>query len=450
MGVGGRARRNRTQPYADSRDLGLSNRGNYPDASVASRHAFASPVSIANNSPHLIYWLAKKMDDFLGIKSTKKHAGKAEKHAVDPNLQPWVEKYRPKTIDDVSAQEHIVAVLSKTLTSTNLQHMLFYGPPGTGKTSTILALSRQLFGPDYRSRVLELNASDERGISIVREKIKNFARQTPRATGVASDGKVYPCPPYKIIILDEADSMTQDAQAALRRIMETYARITRFCLVCNYVTRIIEPLASRCSKFRFRPLDSASASARLEYIASAENVSVNPSVLSTLVSTSNGDLRRAITYLQSAARLSAANVPPTPITPRDVQEIAGVVPDAVVHDFARALGIEVLPSSGSNETDMDVDMDGAAHEKTTGKSRTLRGFDLIRGKVKALIREGYSASQILSQLHDLIVLNPTLTACQKSQCAMVLAEADKALCDGADEELWILEIALRVNKAVSS
>ena len=132
--------------------------------------------------------------------------------------------------------------------------MLFYGPPGTGKTSTILALSRQLFGyplfelvslqtlisssPDnFRNRVLELNASDERGISIVREKIKNFARQTPRAQAVASDGKTYPCPPYKIIILDEADSMTHDAQGALRRIMETYAKITRFCLVCNYVTR---------------------------------------------------------------------------------------------------------------------------------------------------------------------------------------------------------------------
>jgi len=121
--------------------------------------------------------------------------------------------------------------------------MLFYGPPGTGKTSTILALARQLFGPDnFKSRVLELNASDERGISIVREKVKNFARQTPRAQVVASDGKTYPCPPYKIIILDEADSMTQDAQGALRRIMETYARITRFCLVCNYVTRSVRTL----------------------------------------------------------------------------------------------------------------------------------------------------------------------------------------------------------------
>ncbi|EIN03605.1 P-loop containing nucleoside triphosphate hydrolase protein [Punctularia strigosozonata HHB-11173 SS5] len=344
--------------------------------------------------------------------------------AAELENQPWVEKYRPKTIEDVSAQEHTVAVLRKTLTSTNLPHMLFYGPPGTGKTSTILALARQLFGPDnFRSRVLELNASDERGISIVREKIKNFARQTPRAQAVSSDGKTYPCPPYKIIILDEADSMTQDAQAALRRIMENYARITRFCLVCNYVTRIIEPLASRCSKFRFKPLDPTSTSSRLQHVADAERVPVTPAVLDTLVSASQGDLRRSITYLQSASRLSASTDPPIPITPTDIQEIAGVVPDAVVKNFARVLGV-----------------DNRARKK---------GFDNIREKVREIMREGYSASQLLSQLHDLIILHPTLTARHKSRCAMVFAEADKALCDGADEELWILEVALKVHRACS-
>ncbi|KAJ7489876.1 P-loop containing nucleoside triphosphate hydrolase protein [Mycena galericulata] len=356
-----------------------------------------------------------------------------QKHVVDPALQPWVEKYRPKTIDDVSAQEHTVAVLQKTLTSTNLPHMLFYGPPGTGKTSTILALARQLFGPDnFRNRVLELNASDERGISIVRDKIKNFARQTPRAQAVASDGKEYPCPPYKIIILDEADSMTQDAQGALRRIMETYARITRFCLVCNYVTRIIEPLASRCSKFRFTPLDSTSSTSRLAYIADAEHIKVDANVIDALISTSSGDLRRAITYLQSASRLSSSTNPPTPITSTDIQEIAGVVPDPVVHDFAAVLGIE---------------MEGAmAVDQPKG---TQKGFGSIQKKVKALMREGYSATQLLTQIHDLIVLHPTLNGREKSKCALVLAEADKALCDGADEELWILEVALRIHKAVS-
>ncbi|KAI0928364.1 hypothetical protein AcW1_005631 [Taiwanofungus camphoratus] len=308
-----------------------------------------------------------------------------QKHTVDPEHQPWVEKYRPKTIDDVSAQEHTVAVLRKTLTSTNLPHMLFYGPPGTGKTSTILALSRQLFGPDnFRSRVLELNASDERGITIVREKIKNFARQTPRAQAVASDGKIYPCPPYKIIILDEADSMTQDAQAALRRIMETYARITRFCLVCNYVTRIIEPLASRCSKFRFKPLDSSSTSARLTQIAEAERIPVEDDVISALINTSHGDLRRSITYLQSASRLSMSIDPPTKITPSDIQEIAGVVPDVVINDFASTLGVEV-PITNS----MDVDQ---------GATAKAKGFDDVKKKVKETIRQGYSASQILLQV----------------------------------------------------
>ncbi|KAJ7090043.1 P-loop containing nucleoside triphosphate hydrolase protein [Mycena crocata] len=357
----------------------------------------------------------------------------AQKHVVDPDLQPWVEKYRPKTIDDVSAQEHTVAVLQKTLTSTNLPHMLFYGPPGTGKTSTILALSRQLFGPDnFRNRVLELNASDERGISIVREKIKNFARQTPRAQAIASDGKEYPCPPYKIIILDEADSMTQDAQGALRRIMETYARITRFCLVCNYVTRIIEPLASRCSKFRFTPLDPTSSTSRLAYIADAEHIKIDTAVIDALISTSSGDLRRAITYLQSASRLSSSTNPPTAITPTDIQEIAGVVPDSVVHDFATVLGIDMEGSMAIDEP-----------------KRTQKGFEPIQKKVKELMREGYSASQLLTQLHDLIVLHPTLNAREKSKCALVLAEADKALCDGADEELWILEVGLRVHRAIS-
>ncbi|KAH9977224.1 P-loop containing nucleoside triphosphate hydrolase protein [Lactifluus volemus] len=375
---------------------------------------------------------------------SKNKSGKEKELVPSPTLQPWVEKYRPATIDDVSSQEHIVSVLQKTLSSTNLPHMLFYGPPGTGKTSTILALSRQLFGPDnFRARVLELNASDERGISIVREKVKNFARQTPRAETVASDGKKYPCPPYKIIILDEADSMTQDAQAALRRIMENYARITRFCLVCNYVTRIIEPLASRCSKFRFKPLDSSSARERLEYIAAVEQVPVDHAVISTLVSTSSGDLRRAITYLQSAARLSGATDPPTPILPEDIQEIAGVVPDAVVRRFARILGVDV-PLDGSGDEDVEM---GDTTSPATGTN--LRGFDLIRGSVKTLIREGYSASQILTQLHGIIVEHQTLTGRQKSACALIMAEADKALCDGADEELWVLEVALRIHKAIT-
>jgi replication factor C subunit 2/4 len=239
--------------------------------------------------------------------------------------------------------------------------MLFYGPPGTGKTSTVLALAKELYGPELmKSRVLELNASDERGISIVREKVKNFAR-TAVSNTTAAQAKQYPCPPYKIIILDEADSMTQDAQSALRRTMETYSKITRFCLICNYVTRIIDPLASRCSKFRFKSLDSENAKARLEEIARAEGVKCEEGVIDALIKVSDGDLRRAITYLQSVSKLHGLTNGADEegdvdmdgggkedsgdmVTVQSVEEIAGVIPENVMDRLMAA----VVPKPGKS------------------------------------------------------------------------------------------------------
>ena len=195
----------------------------------------------------------------------------------------------------------------------------------------------------------------------------------------------------------------------------------------------------------------SSTQSRLEFIAEAEGVKVSPEVISALVSTSGGDLRRSITYLQSASRLSASTTPPTPITPSDIQEIAGVVPDHIIEGFADVLGVDVVRTDG-----MDID---------SGESRA-KNFDAVRKKVKQLVRDGYSAAQILSQvrgppevlfvwssrplqLHDLVILHPNLNARQKSRCALIFAEADKALCDGADEELWVLEVGTRVWKALA-
>merc|ERR1711884_8018 len=189
------------------------------------------------------------MDSFLKTgKLGQGEQSKSVKSQLPAKLVPWVEKYRPKTVTDVSHQEEVVSVLKNALTGSDLPNLLFYGPPGTGKTSTILAAARDLFGDLWRSRILELNASDERGIAVVRDKIKTFASQS------VSQSSTKGVPPFKIVILYEADSMTKDAQSALRRTMEKCSRSTKFCLICNYVSRIIEPITSRCSKFRFKPI----------------------------------------------------------------------------------------------------------------------------------------------------------------------------------------------------
>ena len=221
-----------------------------------------------------------------------------------------------------------------------------------------------------RSRVLELNASDERGIAVVRDKIKSFAR-----AAVSAPNPDYPSPPFKIVILDEADSMTQDAQSALRRIMEQYSRITRFCLICNYVSRIIDPVTSRCSKFRFKPLDASSAEARLQYIAQAEGLRISPEVLSMLIHTSDGDMRRSITYLQSLARLvSARGNDARLMSSTTVGELAGIVPMPVIKSLAQTMAV---PS---------YDTDDEATLMVQGSA-----FDAVYDAVHHIVREGYSS-----------------------------------------------------------
>jgi len=205
-------------------------------------------------------------------------------------LIPWTEKYRPKTLDDIIGQKNIVSSLKGYVKARNMPNLLFAGPPGIGKTTATLALAHDIFGEHCNESVLELNASDERGIDVVRGKIKDFAR-TIALVQV----------PFKIIFLDEADALTSDAQHALRRTMEMYASVTRFVLGANYSSKIIEPLQSRCSVFRFQPLQEEDVKGLIERVSKTENLKVDEKAITALIYVSEGDMRKALNALQGAA-----------------------------------------------------------------------------------------------------------------------------------------------------
>ncbi len=207
----------------------------------------------------------------------------------------WTEKYRPDTLDEVINQSNTVETINHFLGNPGaMPHLLFSGPPGTGKTTVALCIARNLFGGRWRDFTLELNASDERGINMVRERIKSFSRH---ATGLL--GNV----PFGLIILDESDQMTSQAQTALRRIMETGSRTSRFILICNYASKIIEPIQSRCAIFRFSYLKSNDMKSYLQMIAESEELSLVNEGIDAIIEFSEGDMRKAINILQSASVL---------------------------------------------------------------------------------------------------------------------------------------------------
>lgn len=220
-----------------------------------------------------------------------------------------IEKYRPATLDDVSGHQDILATINKFIDSNRLPHLLLYGPPGTGKTSTILALARRIYGAaNMRQMVLELNASDDRGIDVVREQIKTFASTKQIFTlggggggggGGHSGSGSSSMAGFKLIILDEADAMTNTAQMALRRIMEKYTVNTRFCIIANYSHKLSPALLSRCTRFRFSPLKAGDIRVLVDKVVEEEKVQIGAEAVDALVGLSKGDMRRALNVLQA-------------------------------------------------------------------------------------------------------------------------------------------------------
>ena len=204
----------------------------------------------------------------------------------------WTEKYRPKKLDEVIGQKHVTERLKAYVETKNMPHLLMTGPAGTGKTTCSLAMAREMFGDEWKGNFIELNASDERGIDVVRGKIKEFARTAPLGNAE-----------FKIIFMDEADALTSDAQAALRRTMEKYSKICRFILSCNYSSKIIDPIQSRCAVFRFKPLTKEDVRGFLTKIVENENVKIDDDAMEALVHVARGDMRRAVNSLQVAASM---------------------------------------------------------------------------------------------------------------------------------------------------
>lgn len=212
------------------------------------------------------------------------------------NSVPWIEKYRPRKLKDFVQSQNLINLFKNSTSKGEMTHFLFYGPPGTGKTSVILAMGREIFKEHFNTRVIEFNASDDRGINAVREKITNEAKKYVTQI-VKPDGTIIPS--YKIIILDEADSMTDEAQDALRVIIEQYSTTTRFCFICNYISKITDAIKSRCTAIYFKKLDDECMINKLKEISTKESMELSNEILSTIIDVSNGDMRKAIMLLQN-------------------------------------------------------------------------------------------------------------------------------------------------------
>lgn len=324
---------------------------------------------------------------------------------TDPSTIPWIEKYRPQRLEDMTQSENLVNFFQNSITTGNISHYLFYGPPGTGKTSAILAIGRELFKEHFSSRVIEFNASDDRGINAVRDKITKVAKKSVSEIRLA-DGSC--APPYKIIILDEADSLTEEAQDALRVIIEQYSKVTRFCFICNYISKITDAIKSRCAPVFFRKLSVQCVKQKLKEIAKAESMDLPEPIIQAVIEISNGDMRKAIMLMQNLKYLYQYN-----------SSMRKPFKDMTLEELGRVSTLILGPKRNYDITDRDVHQIAASISPATAHTIIKRIMDCrsiikISELSKEIIAWSYPIDTVLTQINNAVLSTDLLDDEQKA------------------------------------